>query len=181
MQCSNTKHPLFLTKSKDSYDVRRIREALSESQRRYLLFFHAFTGCDTFSSISSHGKTILFYKLCTGDIDEHMDIFRGIQATMNTVIGGGIAIFKYFYNARGTTCTLGKIWYNISSRKAASVLIKPDTLRPTEGAAAWESLHAYLQTQNWMLLQSMSVDPSESGWTIGIHGFKPVPSLEHVS
>ncbi|KAG0721570.1 hypothetical protein GWK47_000645 [Chionoecetes opilio] len=41
---SSTNHPLFLTTSKGFYDVRRIREALSERQRRYLLFCHAFTG-----------------------------------------------------------------------------------------------------------------------------------------
>ena len=53
------------------------------------------------------------------------------------------------------------------SRKAAAGLIKPETLPPTEGAAAQHSLRAYLQTRDWMLLQSMSVDHSEYGWTIG--------------
>ena len=57
---SSPNHPLFFTTSKGSYDVRRIREALSERQRRYLLFCHAFTGCDTVSAIAGHGKTTLF-------------------------------------------------------------------------------------------------------------------------
>ena len=64
------------------------------------------------------------------------------------------------------------------SRKAAAGLNKPETLPITEGSAAQHSLHAYLQTRDWMLLQSMSVDPSEYGWTIGIHGFEPVPTLD---
>ena len=51
----NTKHPLFFTTSKGSYDVKMIREALSERQRRYLLFCHTFTDCDTVSSIAGHG------------------------------------------------------------------------------------------------------------------------------
>ena len=29
-----------------------------------------------------------------------------------------------------------------------------------------------------MLLQSMSLDPSDCGWTVGVHGFEPVPSLD---
>ena len=55
---SYTNHPLFFTTSKGSYDVRRIQESLSERQRRYLLFCHAFTGCDTVSAIASHGKPL---------------------------------------------------------------------------------------------------------------------------
>lgn len=173
---SSTNHPLFLTTSKGSYDVRRIRESLSERQRRYLLFCHAFTGCDTVSAIGGHGKTTLFDRFCAGDIDEHMDIFLDVQSTKDAVIRGGIAIFQYIYHAPGTT--LGAIRYSMFSRKAAAGLIKPETLPPTEGAAAQHSLRAYLQTRDWMLLQSMSLDPSGYGWTVGVHGYEPVPTLD---
>lgn len=57
---SGSHHPLFLTTSKGSYDIRQIQESLSERQKRYLLFCHAFTGCDTVSAIAGHGKTTLF-------------------------------------------------------------------------------------------------------------------------
>ena len=51
----------FSTMSKGSYDVKMIREAFSEKQRRYLLdFCHAFTGCDTVSAIAGHGKNTLY-------------------------------------------------------------------------------------------------------------------------
>ena len=73
--CGITNHPLFFTASKGSYDIRSIREALSEKQRRYLLLCHAFTGCDTVSAISGHGKTSLFDKFCAGEIDKHLDVF----------------------------------------------------------------------------------------------------------
>jgi len=173
---SSTNHPLFLTTSKGSYDVRRIREALSERQRRYLLFTHAFTGCDTVSAIGGHGKTTLFDRFCAGDIDEHMDIFLDVRATKDVVIVAGIAIFQNIYHEPGTT--LGAIRYNMFSRKAAAGLIKPETLPPTEGAAAQHSLRAYLQTRDWMLLQSMSLDPSDYGWTVGVRGYEPVPTVD---
>ncbi|KAG0720027.1 hypothetical protein GWK47_007031 [Chionoecetes opilio] len=172
---SSTNHPLFLTTLKGSYDVRRIREALSERQKRCLLFCHAFTGCDTVSAIGDHGKTTLFDRFCAGDIDEHMDIFLDVRATKDEVIGGGIAIFQHIYHPPGTT--LGPIRYNMFSRKAAAGLIKPETLPPTEGRG-WHSLRAFLQTRNWMLLQSMSLDPSDYGWTVGVHGYEPVPTLD---
>jgi len=62
-------HPLFFTTSNCSYDVMRIQESPSERQRSYLLFFHAFIGCDTVTAIADHGKTTLFDKFCAGDVD----------------------------------------------------------------------------------------------------------------
>ena len=71
---------------------------------------------------------------------------------------------------------MGEILY-MFSRKAVAGLIKPP-LPPTEGEAAQHSLCVCFQTRDWMLLQSMSVDPSEYGWTVGIHGFEPVPTVD---
>ena len=48
----------------------------------------------------------------------------------------------------------------------------------TEALSAQHSLRAYLQTWDWILLQSMSSDPSNYGWTVGAHGYKPVPILD---
>jgi len=64
----------------------RIQESLSKRQRCYLLFCHAFIGCDTISAIAGHGKTTLFDKFCAGDVDEHMDIFLDVQASREVVI-----------------------------------------------------------------------------------------------
>ncbi len=68
--------------------------------------------------------------------------------------------------------------YSMFSRKAAAGIIKPEILPPTDGAATQHSLRAYLQTRDWMLLQSMSLDPTNYGWAIGAHGFEPIPTLE---
>ena len=105
-----------------------------------------------------------------------MNIFLDVRAPKDAVIRGGIAIFQHIYQAPGTS--LGEIRYSMFSRKAAAGLIKPETLPPTEGAAAPHSLRAYLQTRDWMLLESMSLDPSKYGWMVGIHGYEPVPTLD---
>lgn len=94
-----------------------------------------------------------------------MDIFLDTEATKEAVIQAGTAIFQYIYH--GPATTLSEIRYNMFSRKAAAGLIKPETLPPTEGAAAQHSLRAYLQTRDWILLQSMSLNPRDYGWTIG--------------
>ena len=65
--------------------------------------------------------------------------------------------------------------YNMFAHKAAAGLIKPEAVPTTKGAAAQHSLFAYLQTQDWMLLQSMSLNPR---WIVGVHGYEPVPALD---
>ena len=55
---SSTNFPVFTTTSKGSYDVRKIRDALCERKRRYLLFCHTFTGCDTVSAIAATAKLL---------------------------------------------------------------------------------------------------------------------------
>src|SRR6218665_2528343 len=99
---SSTSHPIFFTTSKGSYDVTKIKEALPERKRRYLLFCHAFSGCDTVSAIAGHGKTTLFNKLCAGDIDQHMNIFLDTDSNKDAVISAGVAIFQYIYRAHGS-------------------------------------------------------------------------------
>ena len=101
-----------------------------------------------------------------------MDVFLDLRATRDAVIRSSIAIFQYIYHAPGTT--LGAIRYSMFSRKAAAGIIKPETLPPTDGAATQHSLRAYLQTRDWILLQSMSLDPTNYGWAIGAHGFEPI-------
>ena len=101
-----------------------------------------------------------------------MNVFLDAKATNEAVIQAGIAIFQYIYHGPGTT--LGEIRYNMFSRKAAAGVIKPETLPPTKGAVAQHALHAYLQTWEWIFLQSMSLNPSDYGWTLGVHGYEPV-------
>ncbi len=105
-----------------------------------------------------------------------MDVFLDTEANNAAVIQAGTAIFQYIYH--GPDTTLGEIRYNMFSRKAAAGMIKPETLPPTQGAAAQHSLRAYLQTRDWILLHSMSLNPCNYGWTIGVHGYEPVPTLD---
>lgn len=106
---------------------------------------------------------MLFDRFCAGDMDEHMDIFLGARATKGAVIRAGIAVFQHIYHAPGIA--LGAMQYNMFSWRAVAGLIKPETLPPTEGAAAQHCLRAYLQTRDWTLLQSMSC--SDCGWMDG--------------
>ena len=117
-----------------------------------------------------------FFRFCAGDMDEYMDIFLDPEATKEAVIQAGTKIFQYIYH--GPNTPLGEIRFNMFSKKAAAGLIKPESFPPTKGAAAQHSLRAFLQTRDWILLQSMSLDPSDYGWTLGVQGYEPVPTLD---
>ena len=118
---------------------------------------------------------VIFFRFCAGDVDEYINIFLDIEATKEAVIQAGTALFKYIYHGRDST--LGKIRYNMFSRKATSGVTKPETLSPTEGKAAQHSLRAYLKTRDWNFLQSMSLNPSDYALTC-VHGYEPVPTLD---
>jgi hypothetical protein len=92
------------------------------------------------------------------------------------VIRAGITIFQHICRAPGAT--LGSTCYTMFLRKAAAEVIKPEILTPTEGAAAQHSPCTYLQTRDWMVLQSMSLNPKDYGWTQGVHGYEPVLTVD---
>ena len=62
-----------------------------------------------------------------------MNIFLDTEATKETVIQAGIAIFQYIYH--GPDTTLGEIHYNMFSRMAAAGVIKPETLTSNKGCS----------------------------------------------
>ena len=119
---------------------------------------------------------VLFH-VCEGDMDEYMDIFSNTKATKEAVIQAGTVMFQHVY--RGPDSTFGKIRYNMFSMKAAAEPLKPETLPPTEGTAAQHSLCDYLQTRDWILLQNMSQNPIDYGWTLGVH--EPVRKLYSIT
>ena len=90
---SMSNHPLMVVTSKGSYSIATIRDVLSEQQMKYLLTCHSFTGCDTVSAISGYGKSVLFTRLCTGGVEENMDVFLDLRTDQKKIISAGICIF----------------------------------------------------------------------------------------
>ena len=116
-----------------------------------------------------------FFRFCAGDIDEYMDIFLDTEATKEAVIQACIAIFQYIYH--GPDTTLGEIRY-MFSREAVAGVIKPETLPPTKDAAAQHALHAYTCRPGTGSFYRKSLNPSDYEWTLGVHGYEPVPTVD---
>lgn len=174
--------PIILTTAKEtSYDVRKIREALPERYLKYIVFIHSFTGCDTVSAIHGFSKPTLLKKLCKFDEAESaMDVFMDINAKKEDIIKAGSDIFKILFSGK-LSANLEDLRFDIFSKRAATGIIKPEKLPPTTGAAMQHSLRAYLQTRDWLMLQSPSKDVLEYGWKLTERGYAPVPSTDPIA
>ena len=105
-----------------------------------------------------------------------MDVFLDLRADQKTIISAEICIFQLIYNITGVLLVEAR--YNTFSRKATADVIKPESLPPTQGAAAEHSLRAYLHLHDWMLLRSMSLNPKDYGWKLRINGYEPILTLD---
>ena len=177
-----TNHTIFLTTAKNtSYDIGKMQEAVPERYRKYLIFLHSFSGCDTVSAIYGFSKPTLLSKLCKTDKAERaMDVFLNTRALKGDIIKAGCEVFKLMYHGNQPK-DLEELRFDIFSKRATAGSIKPERLPPTTGAATQHILRAYLQTRDWLLLKTPSLDVLEYGWKLGKQGYAPVPSTDPIA
>ena len=101
-----------------------------------------------------------------------MDTFYNEKSTEGDIQQAGIDIFQHVYRCLGTALSTIRIHH--FNRQSKAGVIRPEGLPPTDSAAAQHSLRAYLQLQDWLVLQSMSRNPLKYGWYRGTFGYEPV-------
>ena len=157
---------------------------MNQRQKRDLLFVYSFTGCDTVSSIYGYGKTKLFTKLTSDDFDDDMSlVFNDIRSKQEAITATGIKAFQYISGGtKNQDIPLNKQRYFAYSKYAAVGKIAPERLPPIEGAAKQHSLRAYIQTRDWLLLDSQSKNPENYGWKRTADGsFEPVATTDPIA
>ncbi|KAK0155278.1 hypothetical protein N1851_002375 [Merluccius polli] len=143
-----------------------------------LCYFKPFDVQMKYRATDSSFKPTLLSKLCQTDKSERaMDVFCDIRAKKSDIIEAGCELFKNIFRGNPSG-DLEDLRFDIFSKRAAAGSIKPEKLPPTTGAAAQHSLRAYLQTRDWLMLQSPSLDVLEYGWKQGKHGYEPVPTTD---
>jgi len=119
--------------------------------------------------------------LCKTDIAKRtMDVFLDIRAEKDDIIKAGCDQFKLMFRGKPAK-DLEDLRFDIFSKRAAAGSIKPEKLPPTTEAAAQHSLRAYLQTRDWLLLQTSSLDVLDYGWKMGDQGYAPVPAIDPIA
>ena len=112
-------------------------------------------------------------------MDEYMDTFFDTEATKEAVIQAGTAIFQYIYRAPDSP--LGKIRYNMFSMKGGGRSDQTRDSTSNRGYICAAFTPCYQQTRHWILLQSMSLNPIDYGWTLGVHGWASSNTIRHGS
>ena len=169
---SGIHHDIHVVTAKGTYSIKDIASTLTFDEKRFLLLGHAFTGCDTVSSIYGFSKEKLFERLCDSSLFPQMEIFCDGESTKEDLQHAGLEIFQHLYKSPGTP--LSTIRVHQFNKQSKAGVIRPESLPPTDSAAIQHSLRAFLQLQDWMVLQSMSRDPLEYGWIHGSFGYEPV-------
>lgn len=177
---------LFLSTSKATFNIKEISANLTENERDRLLFIHSFTGCDTVSGIYWQSKKALLKKLCsqpTRKVKDKIDaIFAKIMAldtSKEQIVEAGISLFSYIYG--DITKPLRTLRLNKYETMAATKMVKPEYLPPTEGAVRQHTLRAFLQYHDWILLGSMTLSPCDYGWKIKDGKYTPILTEEEVA
>ena len=131
-----------------------IREVISQHLKRgeptlpYLLFAHAFTGCDTTLGIYRFGKTSIFKRLENSErLRNIADIVYKDGQTSQIIGTAAISFFEALHS---------------SSRSNVDPLVLP----PSPRAAVYHGLRIYHQIKVWLLLMNTDCDLMNWGWEI---------------
>ena len=113
--------------------------------RYYLPFIHAWSGCDTTSSIFNKGKPS-FLNLVKKSVvlREAGRVFYSLSSTKDGIAEVGYTIFKLLYGGKSED-SLNKLRYFKYLDMAYKGIIEPEKLPPTQRTAYFHSLRVYLQ------------------------------------
>lgn len=137
----------------------------------YLLFLHAFTGCDTTSAPYLQGKLKLISLLQKEkDVQGHADIFNNKRSLPQHIEAAGRAVFVALYGGASQN-TLADVRFKKFNQCAAKTKINLCSLPPSPDAADSHSKRVYFQIQAWM---GNYLEPTTWGWKQTSQGLEPI-------
>ena len=166
---------LYFTIKSGVYNVMRIIwQKLTDLEKERLLFIHDVTGCDTVSAIFGQGKVKLYKKLVNaanlGTVFENMLI---LDNDYGNIVYHGIQLFKYIFGDMSKSLTQLRV--RKFHKMSVNGTLKPEYLPPTDGSVEQHILRAHLQYHDWLLLNSMTLPPTEYGWKLNAENcFEPI-------
>ena len=140
-----TKHK---NKSREYYVLPGVIDKLGKVDLQFLLFCHAFTGCDTTSAIHNFGKTSIFKKLQGSSKLQKLAREFYKENSPEKIGHFTINFFELLNSKSDDLATIRKIKYQqmiISDRSK----IDPSILPPSPRAAFFHGLRTYHQVKVW--------------------------------
>jgi hypothetical protein len=122
----------------------------SEKVKNSLLFLHAFSGCDTTSSLYRQGKK-KFVKLAVQDekLLEINEVFMCKDAHPDIIAEAGQTFLVALYGGKNGD-TLNSLRFQLFAKSLVKPTFSLASLPPTLEAARQHCLRVYLQVQTWL-------------------------------
>ena len=99
-------------KSSKTWCIRDIVNQIGPVLKRFIIFIHAWLGCDTTSAIFEHGKTRLIKKLMSCKILQTLAAqMINVDATVQEIVEAGRKIFLIMYGGNSSD-SLAKLRYD---------------------------------------------------------------------
>lgn len=141
-----------------------------------ILFLHAFTGCDSTSSIYKQGKKKIvnvFKK--NQNLHDIPATFYNPNSTPEVLSTAGQEMFLALYGAPAHETSLNAFRYTWFQRSARKIKYDVASFPPTKSSAAQHCFRVYHQIQLWL---GNNLDPKEWGWTTVSSALEPIRSLD---
>lgn len=157
------------------HSVKDVSSKVDPVIKKNILFIHAWSGCDTTSSTFGHSKTKLMKTIAKDrSIQAIADNFYSAE-TQDTVGKLGIDLFTLLFGEYCKERTLTTIrFHKYQTMIAQSNILEPQRMPPTVRAAHFHSLRVFLQTIQWMNLDTEVLDPCSWGWQHDRSGLVPL-------
>ena len=141
----------------------------------YLLFLHAWSGCDTTSATFGQGKISLMKKLKQSkDVQAIAELMMDHNATVEQVGEVGVRLFVIVFGGKQSDSLNTLRYAKYMEMVASAKNIDPQKLPPTARAAYYHSLRVHLQVILWKELTTDSLDPLIWGWKLDNSKLQPI-------
>ena len=156
------------------YDILGIQALLGTDICKYLLFLHAYTGCDTTYRFFSVGKAKAFgHLLKEKELQVVANIFCSEDSQHVDIENAGKKALLVLYGCRKMD-SINTLRHRMLLEKvvAAKSFVTPERLPPTESATKYHSFRTYYQIRAWQSTEE-NLNPKEWGWYEKDNSFWP--------
>ena len=154
--------------------VSAVQHKISSEACDRLPAVHAFGGCDSTSAIFGHGKGTLFKQSGRSpELHCHCITLQSPTATVEDVKSAGLKLFLAVCGGNADD-SLADLRYSAYCSMTLSARFRPESLPPSESAAAMHILRVHYQSVVWATLGKTSLKPTDWGWKVQSEVMVPV-------
>lgn len=156
------------------YNIQEACEHITPAQKKYTLFIHAWSGCDTTSACYGQGKVQFFKTLSKSlEVQNLAQIISSRTSTESEIGDAGVRLFCFVFDGDVNQDLSYLRYIRLQRMIAICSKLEPQKLPPTCRAAHFHALRVHLQISAWSELADV-LNPLEFGWQKIKTGLQPI-------